>query len=145
MALVKCPECHREISSLAKTCPFCGAPIASILAAAAKSVRLHFHRGSAFLGSAIWGFVLVDGIAIGEARSGTSFSVMVEPGQHTIAVDTRCTGQPDYKVIKTYSTTINIPSSTQSISIEVITTKPSFATVLEGAGGEMCFGSITRR
>jgi DNA-directed RNA polymerase subunit RPC12/RpoP len=27
MALVKCPECGREVSSIAKACPGCGAPI----------------------------------------------------------------------------------------------------------------------
>ena len=27
MALVKCPECGREVSSTARTCPGCGAPI----------------------------------------------------------------------------------------------------------------------
>lgn len=27
MPLIKCPECNREISSLAKACPHCGCPI----------------------------------------------------------------------------------------------------------------------
>lgn len=27
MALIKCPECGREISTLAETCPHCGYPI----------------------------------------------------------------------------------------------------------------------
>lgn len=27
MALIKCPECKREVSSTAKACPHCGAPI----------------------------------------------------------------------------------------------------------------------
>mgnify|MGYP001415186902 FL=1 len=27
MALIKCPECGREVSSIAKACPSCGAPI----------------------------------------------------------------------------------------------------------------------
>lgn len=27
MALIKCPECKREVSSTAKNCPGCGAPI----------------------------------------------------------------------------------------------------------------------
>ena len=29
MALVKCPECGKEVSSEAPTCPHCGRPIAS--------------------------------------------------------------------------------------------------------------------
>lgn len=28
MALIKCPECGREVSSVAKNCPFCGYPVA---------------------------------------------------------------------------------------------------------------------
>lgn len=27
MALIKCPECKKEVSSIAKSCPNCGAPI----------------------------------------------------------------------------------------------------------------------
>ena len=27
MALINCPECNKEISSLAKACPHCGCPI----------------------------------------------------------------------------------------------------------------------
>lgn len=30
MALIKCPECGKEISSLAKSCPNCGCPIETI-------------------------------------------------------------------------------------------------------------------
>lgn len=29
MALIKCPDCSREVSSAAPTCPQCGAPIAT--------------------------------------------------------------------------------------------------------------------
>ncbi len=28
MALIQCPECKKEVSSAAKSCPFCGYPIA---------------------------------------------------------------------------------------------------------------------
>lgn len=27
MALISCPECHREVSTMAKTCPHCGSGI----------------------------------------------------------------------------------------------------------------------
>lgn len=30
MALIKCPECGREVSSMAKACPNCGCPIATL-------------------------------------------------------------------------------------------------------------------
>jgi len=29
MPLIKCPECHAEISSLAPNCPKCGAPVSA--------------------------------------------------------------------------------------------------------------------
>lgn len=33
MALISCPECNKQISSSAPTCPGCGAPIAKVAAA----------------------------------------------------------------------------------------------------------------
>ena len=29
MALIKCPECHKEISDKAPTCPHCGCPLSN--------------------------------------------------------------------------------------------------------------------
>ena len=37
MALIKCPECGREISSTATECPNCGFPIEELDASAKKS------------------------------------------------------------------------------------------------------------
>jgi len=37
MALIKCPECGREVSTEAKTCPGCGFPVAQQLPAATKA------------------------------------------------------------------------------------------------------------
>lgn len=31
MALIKCPDCGKEISDRARTCPFCGCPIGELL------------------------------------------------------------------------------------------------------------------
>jgi zinc-ribbon domain len=45
MALIKCSECHNEISSKARKCPHCGAPIAK--------------RGSAALGFGCLGMIAV--------------------------------------------------------------------------------------
>lgn len=39
MALMKCPECEREISDQAKICPHCGHPIAALQAALENSVK----------------------------------------------------------------------------------------------------------
>ena len=40
MALIKCPECGREISSFAKSCPSCGCPIGEIKASKVVKIRL---------------------------------------------------------------------------------------------------------
>jgi len=54
MALIRCPECGREISSAAKACPFCGFPLqdgqVEILFAVSSKVSgiciFHANRGS---------------------------------------------------------------------------------------------------
>ena len=43
MALIKCPECGKEISDKASVCPNCGTPIAD------KKIKVHFHRKKSFV------------------------------------------------------------------------------------------------
>ena len=38
MALIKCPECGRDVSNAAASCPFCGYPIRE---ANNKTIRIH--------------------------------------------------------------------------------------------------------
>lgn len=40
MALIKCPECGKEISDLAKACPSCGCPVHSGSVDETESVRI---------------------------------------------------------------------------------------------------------
>lgn len=41
MALIKCPECGKEVSSVAKNCPFCGFPVAQ---SQSNEVRISIDR-----------------------------------------------------------------------------------------------------
>jgi predicted amidophosphoribosyltransferase len=45
MALIKCPECGKEISDLAKACPSCGCPVNSDSVDETESVRIVQTRG----------------------------------------------------------------------------------------------------
>lgn len=40
MALIKCPECGKEISSLAKSCPNCGCPISETKTNSTVKIKL---------------------------------------------------------------------------------------------------------
>ena len=40
MALIKCPECGKEISSLAKSCPNCGCPIEKMKTSGTVKIKL---------------------------------------------------------------------------------------------------------
>lgn len=78
MALINCPECNREISSSAATCPGCGTPIAAAadtlatgtqtttIQETAKKFKLHLLGAWAlFIGGWIWIFK-----AVGAAKDG---------------------------------------------------------------------------
>ena len=54
MALIKCPECDREVSHFASTCPHCGYPISG---GKADSTGVSIHQ----LGKAISKFLRVFG------------------------------------------------------------------------------------
>ena len=56
MALIKCPECGKEISDKATACPNCGAPVQ------APGCLVHFERKkNMFLGTGVSGTVVIDG------------------------------------------------------------------------------------
>jgi len=54
MALVKCPDCEKEISPSASSCPNCGRPMQSaIICPNCKSLEVEKISGSSKVGSAI--------------------------------------------------------------------------------------------
>lgn len=82
MALIKCPECGREISDKAAACPNCGAPVNS------KKVIVHIFRPKKMLsGTAISGRVYIDGNPVGSADNGVDYCVQVTPGSHQLSVE----------------------------------------------------------
>ena len=88
MALIKCSECGREVSSLASACPHCGAPISAF-----NGCIVHFERKkAAFFGSTLNGTVIVDGREVGSASNGAAFDVQLSYGTHSVVFRTIGTG-----------------------------------------------------
>lgn len=88
MALIKCPECGKEISSLAVACPNCGIPIAGVVEVKAiKKVPVTFWREKKYGGSAINAVVSVDEKRVGSACNGDSFTIDLAVGKHIIVIE----------------------------------------------------------
>ena len=75
MALIKCPECNREISSVAKFCPHCGyplsdeKPIEEVKSDSKKSFTVAYRGGPGFIlpfmiVAAVFGFIFLAGAIV---------------------------------------------------------------------------------
>ena len=63
MALIKCPECAREVSDMATACPACARPLRQAAAAAACATHTIEMTGKGWkLGRAIGGLLLLVGL-----------------------------------------------------------------------------------
>lgn len=111
MALIKCPECGKEISDKAAACPNCGTPIAD------KKIPVHFERKRAFGGSANTGTVYVDGNAVGSAGNGASFDVMLTPGMHSVQIEAKLHGIAGNGSAR--GTTIEVPADAKRVEVEI--------------------------
>lgn len=81
MAMIKCPECGKDISDKAAACPNCGCPISG---ATSDSAKLTFSMASQrFLVSATVS-VSLDGEDVGLLSDGQSFSIDVPKGAHDL-------------------------------------------------------------
>lgn len=49
MALIKCPECGREVSDKATSCPTCGCPIHEISPSGKVKIKLGLHSNTPYL------------------------------------------------------------------------------------------------
>ena len=114
MALIKCSECGKDVSTNAGNCPNCGNPIGN------KKVNVHFERKRNMLNAvAVTGTVLVDGVVVGSAGNGTSFDVMLTVGNHSITIDSKTTGMMASG--RSASTNLNIPENAKEV---IVTLKP---------------------
>lgn len=50
MALIKCPECEKEVSDSAKCCPNCGCPIKSHIRTSNSSEHINLEKQYCFSG-----------------------------------------------------------------------------------------------
>ena len=91
MALIKCPECGREISDKSKACIHCGYPLDYVIEekdASEKLICVHVHRVSKIGGSALTSAISVNGVQMGSVRNGGSCSFLIKPGLCMISIKT---------------------------------------------------------
>lgn len=84
MALIKCHECGKDVSSEAAACPHCGAPVKAVQ----QECVINFFRKSQGGGTAIKIYVIIDDIeelSLGEKESGRVFT---KSGKHVIQLRT---------------------------------------------------------
>ena len=82
MAMIKCPECGREISSKALTCPNCGNPINM-----RQEIPVNFTRISKFSGGGCKFVISVDGMVVGQLKNGESFTTSIMQGRHQLDIE----------------------------------------------------------
>jgi len=112
MALIKCPECGKEISSNAVACPNCGSPVK------APGCLVHFERKKAmFVGSAVNGTIYIDGKAVGSAANGAAFDVELSYGSHSVNIESSIVGTLASN--RSNSETLDIPQNAKKVVVEI--------------------------
>ena len=112
MALIKCPECGREISDTASACPGCGAPVRK------PGCLVHFERPRAVLvGSAVNGVVYVDGQQVGSASNGASFDVYLTYGSHSVTFESKITGM--LASGRSNADTLDVPYGARRVNVTI--------------------------
>lgn len=82
MALIKCPECGKEISDKAAVCPSCGYPISTITSGNLANVTVTMASQRFLVTATIT--VSVDGKDAGILGDGQGITLQVPKGEHTI-------------------------------------------------------------
>ncbi len=112
MALIKCPECGRDISDTASACPGCGAPVRK------PGCTVRFERPHAILsGVAVSGTVYIDGQRAGSAANGASFEVFLSYGEHSVSFESNCALQLVSK--RSNAQTLDVPVGAKKVIVTV--------------------------
>lgn len=135
MALIKCLECGKEISSNAAACPNCGSPVPK------KMVPITITRNST-IAMAVNCYVYLDGNMVGELKPGRSMEKSLPVGTHFITVnsDVRSFGYSSADTKATSGDEFTIRDSSSSVEI-TIKTKGSWT----GGVGKCVVDSIVVR
>lgn len=98
MALIKCPECGKMISSFAKACPDCGYPLApqagaqptpaAPVVSAGLEVPVVISRPNNLMGSVISGSIYIDDRMIGTLKNGGTLNTVASVGRHSVTAQT---------------------------------------------------------
>ena len=81
MALIKCAECGKEISSKASACPNCGCPIE-------KETKKVILTRAVGIASLVKGNIIIDNQIIGNLKNGETREIDLPIGKHTISIET---------------------------------------------------------
>ena len=109
MAMIQCPECGKEISDKALTCPNCGVPINMEM-----PVKVTFATPSSFKVAPKLE-IYVDNEYQGALRKAESLDVEVYPGRHLIVLNQLSLQSVSYEF------DLNIPSDANEVYCEVST------------------------
>ena len=111
MAMIKCPECGREISDKASFCPHCGAPVT-----VEKVIPITFARKKKFIGWGIEIDVVIDGVLAGVAYNGQSFTTEITTGSHQIQLLLRNANVG----VHGFQDTLKIPADANEVYFEMV-------------------------
>lgn len=124
MAMIKCPECGRDISDAASACPGCGAPVRK------ADCMVRFERPRAIIwGVAVNGVLYVDGKRAGSVANGATFEVYLSYGQHSVSIESDTSLNLTSK--RSNADTLNIPMGAKKV-IVTIKGKSDVVTALGG-------------
>jgi len=113
MALIKCPECGKEISDKAVSCPNCGSPIN-----VGTYIPVTFKRIKKASCSLVPINVTVNGAVIGTATNGASFDVELSPGNYQLQFIPQ--GVNSALSAKATIDTLSIPKDAKRIIVEFL-------------------------
>lgn len=125
MAMMKCPECGRDISDTASVCPGCGAPVRK----PGCTVRFERHKAILF-GAAVDGTIYIDGQRAGSASNGSSFEVFLPYGEHSVEFASSNSLQLASK--RTNAQTLDVPVGAKKV-IVTVKVKNDVTSVVGGA------------